>query len=69
MWLYEWSFVGGLTEDENYPDGGMVRVVAETEEEARGMADAALPVPGLLEGRTPFRMPAGPLLKGVTVIP
>ena len=69
MNYYEWNFIGGLTDDPDYPDGGSVRVVAESEEEARIMADAVLPVVGMLDGRTPFRMPAGDAVKGVTVKP
>jgi len=69
MNYYEWNFIGGLTDDPAYPDGGSVRVVAENEEEARAMADLVLPSPGMLDGRTPFRMPAGDSPKGVMVKP
>lgn len=69
MNVYEWNFIGGLTDDPDYPDGGAVQVTAESEEEARSMADLVLPVPGMLDGRTPYRRPAVDAVKGVVIIP
>lgn len=54
MTLYVWEFVGGLTDEEAWPDGSTVEVVASSLERARAIASEAT-VPGIVDGLEPAR--------------